>query len=178
MIIKLSDITKNDHPFGNSQGQEVYNALKGIIEANYGTFMFEISMDGIIATDASFPRESVIAIAKYFRKEKGIFLSNITDQDLIDNWSYAAIAKDQPLVIWNQKSYSFIGPELSKATNDLITIIYNNDSVTAAYVANELDISTPNASTRLKKLFDAGYVLRNEEIAESGGKEFIYLPIK
>ena len=50
MIIKLSDITKNDHPFGNSQGQEVYNALKGIIEANYGISIFEISMAGIIAT--------------------------------------------------------------------------------------------------------------------------------
>jgi predicted transcriptional regulator len=37
-----------------------------------------------------------------------------------------------------------------------------------------LKISVPNASTKLKKLLDNGYLLRAEEAAESGGIEFMY----
>jgi len=42
----------------------------------------------------------------------------------------------------------------------------------------DLGISVQNASTRLKKLVSQGYILRSEEVAESGGIEFIYQAIK
>ncbi|KPC06070.1 Uncharacterized protein AC500_2039 [Pseudomonas amygdali pv. lachrymans] len=41
-------------------------------------------------------------------------------------------------------------------------------------MAETLEISVPNASTKLKKLLDQGYILRAEETAESGGIEYVY----
>ena len=37
-----------------------------------------------------------------------------------------------------------------------------------------LKLSVQNASTRLKKLVNEGLILREEESAASGGKEFVY----
>jgi len=36
------------------------------------------------------------------------------------------------------------------------------------------EISIQNASAKLKKLYNSGYLSRSEETAESGGIEFIY----
>jgi predicted transcriptional regulator len=41
-----------------------------------------------------------------------------------------------------------------------------------------MNLSVQNASSKLKKLVDDGYILRFEETAESGGIEFIYQAIE
>ena len=40
-----------------------------------------------------------------------------------------------------------------------------------------MDLSVQNASSKLKKLVDEGYILRSEETAETGGIEFVYVII-
>ncbi|MDE2259973.1 MAG: DNA-binding protein, partial [Betaproteobacteria bacterium] len=110
VVVRLRDFTKNAHPFGNSEGKEVFRKLLDFFEQSPGTEVFGISLDGIEATDASFPRESVISVAKQLRGEKGFYLADLANRDLIDNWSYAARAKEQPLVIWNNGEFEIIGP--------------------------------------------------------------------
>lgn len=178
MIINLREFTKDDHPFGNVQGKDVFHKLMKFIDANPSCNIYGVSLDGIEATDASFPRESVIAIARFYRGEKSFYLTNVTDRDLIDNWAYGAIAKEQPLVIWSENGHEVIGPSMTKGTKDLLEFVLEKGSVTTSNIATEFDISVPNASTRLKKLHSAGYVTRTEEAAESGGKEFTYNAIK
>jgi len=178
MIINLLDYTKGDHPFGNAQGKEVFRKLVELVESNSSVDIFRVSLSGIEATDASFPRESVIALAKHFRCEKGFYLTDVADRDLIDNWMYGAKAKDQPLVVWSGNEYEIIGPEMNSAGKSLVGFILERKEVTTSLVANEFDLSAANASTRLKKLFNSGYIMRSEEVAESGGKEFVYKAIK
>ena len=178
MIIKLRDFTKDAHPFGNVQGKDVFHKLMKLVDSLPSCNVFGISLDGIEATDASFPRESVMALARFYRGEKSFYLIDITDQDLIDNWNYAAEAKEQPLVIWSGNKYKVIGPEMTKGTRDVVEFVLENGSVTTASISAAFGISIPNASTRLKKLYSAGYITRTEEAAESGGREFIYYAIK
>jgi predicted transcriptional regulator len=69
---------------------------------------------------------------------------------------------------------TFIGPSLNESTKELVLLVFKHGQITTANVAKALDISVQNASTRLKKLVSDGLVMRSEEIASSGGKEFIY----
>lgn len=178
MLVKLSGFTKNAHPFGNNEGKEVFSKLLDLVGKNPNVEIFGVSLEGIEATDASFPRESVISVAKQFRGEKGFYLSNLTNRDLIDNWNYAARAKEQPLVIWNGNDFEIIGPELNNSTRELVEYVLSKGSVLASQVANDLGLSVPNASTRLKNLVTQGFIHRTEDVADTGGIEYRYSPIK
>lgn len=177
-VIALLDFTKNARPFGNIEGKEVFRKLLDFVEQNSNTEVFGISLAGIEATDASFPRESVISVAKQLRGEKGFYLTNLSNRDLIDNWSYAARAKEQPLVIWNNSEFEIIGAELNKSTRDLVEYVLSKGSVLASQVASDLELSVPNASTRLKNLVTQGFIRRTEDVADSGGIEYKYSAIK
>lgn len=178
VVVKLRAFTTSERPFGNSEGKVVFRKLADYVEQHPHTQIFGISFDGIEATDASFPRESVVSVAKQFRGERGIYLLDVTDRDLIDNWNYAARAKDQPLVIWHGSEYEVIGPELSQSARALVNYVLDKGSVLASQAAADLDITVQNASTRLKNLVKDGYVLRAEEAAETGGIEYVYRAIR
>lgn len=178
VVVKLRSLTKNAHPFGNNEGKEVFRKLRDFVEQNPDIEVFGISLNDIEATDASFPRESVISVAKQLRGERGFYLTDLSNRDLIDNWSYAARAKDQPLVIWNNGDFEIIGPELNKSTRDLVEYVLSKGSVLASQVASDLGLSVPNASTRLKNLVSQGYIRRIEGVADSGGIEYRYSAIK
>jgi len=178
VVVSLLEFTNSKRPFGNIEGKSVLRKLSDFIEQHPNVDVFGISLEEIEATDASFPRESVVSLAKQLRGEKGIFLTNLTNRDLIDNWNYAAQAKEQPLVIWNDSNFEIIGPELNKSTRDLVEYVLHNGSVLASQVASDLNLSVQNASTRLKNLVTQGYLLRSEDVADSGGIEFKYSAIK
>ena len=179
-VIKLIDYTNgNDHPFGNKQGKETFRKLVDFIDSKPSVLTFGISLKNIEATDASFPRESVVSVARHYKGERGFYLLDVTDRDLIDNWSYAALAKDQPLVIWTEDNkFEFIGPLLKPAVSELLEYVYKKEIVTTSQLASDFDLSVQNASARLKKAALQGYILRSEDTSESGGIEYIYRSIK
>lgn len=178
IVVRLLDFTGVDRPFGNSQGKAVFRKLADFVESHPEVRSFGISLNGIEATDASFPRESVISLAKQLRGERGIYLTGIHNRDLVDNWNYAALAKEQPMVIWNGPDFEVIGAAMNQATKTLVEYVLQKGEVTTSQVAADLGLSVQNASTRLKSLVLQGYFLRLEEVAESGGIEFKYLAIK
>lgn len=178
IVLRLLDFTGVDRPFGNTQGKAVFRKLADFVDSHPGVRVFGISLAGIEATDASFPRESVISLAKQLRGERGIFLVDIHNRDLIDNWHYAALAKEQPIVIWNGPDFEVIGAEMNQATKTLVEYVLQKGEVTTSQVAADLGLSVQNASTRLKNLVLQGYFLRVEEAADSGGIEFKYLAVK
>ena len=174
MKIKLIHITNDEHPNGNVKGKAVYADLLEFINKTPEIDTFGLSLEGIVATDASFPRESVMALANDLRGKKFFYLTDLSDEDLFDNWTYGAIAKEQPMTVWQGREPSFIGPAMSKSIKELADYLCVNKKATTSEISKSLDISTQNASTRLKNLFKLGYVKRVEEVAESGGKEFVY----
>lgn len=176
MLVKLLDLTQgNTHPFGNVLGREVFKRLQRVVDSHPISQAFEISLDGVVATDSSFPRESVISLAKQLRGEKWFYITHMSSPDLIDNWDYAAKAKQQPLVLIDGGGKpKVIGLDTSGAAKDMLDFVLAQKGISTANVAKALDISVQNASTRLKKLADEGLVIRREASAITGGIEYLY----
>lgn len=175
--MRLRDFTKDDHPFGNKQGRETLSLLSDYID-EYPSEIYEISMEGIAATDASFPRESVISLAKLSKGQMGFYLTGSFTKDLLDNWHYAAIAKEQPLIVKTNDGYSVIGPALNQGAKDLLDFIMQEGEVTTSKVVQKFGGSAQNSSAKLKKLHSTGLILGRKVVAESGGLEFVYKAIK
>ncbi|MRT30426.1 helix-turn-helix domain-containing protein [Herbaspirillum sp. CAH-3] len=180
--ISLLEVTNEHSPSGSIKGQEVFNSLVSIISSQPAVRIVAISLLGIQSTDATFPRESVVSVAKHFRGEVGLYLCDldlldVSARDFIANWGYAAAAKDQPLVLWDNDTYELIGP-ITAASAPWVHLVLSKGPISAAQVAVEFETSVQNASTRLKRLVDQGYFMRSEVSADSGGIEFIYHAIK
>jgi hypothetical protein len=178
-IIRLFEIT-GDREFlsGNEYGRSVFQQLQQLIIPSPERSIFGISLAGIKATDASFPRESVIALVKLLSGEAGIFLKDFTSKDLIDNWDYAAKAKNQPVIIIHNTGYQVIGPELNEGMKELLDFVMTEKIVTTSKVSKKFDISAPNASAKLKKLHTMGLIMGAKEVAETGGLEYVYKAIR
>lgn len=177
-IISLREVLNSDSAFGNDQGRAVYQKLLALLDKHPGSKVVGISLKGIKRTDASFPRESVISLAKAKRGEKGIYLKDFDSKDLMDNWDYAAKAKDQPILVIKDKDFEVIGPDLSEGTKELLAFIMKRGLVTTSMVAEQFDITVQNASGKLKKLLMQGLALGSKEAAESGGLEYNFIAIK
>ena len=175
--VLLKDVVECDHAFGNDEGRDAYIKISKIVDENPSCNFFAISLDGIRFTDASFPRESVISLAKALKGEKGFYLIDVPNKDLLDNWSYGAIAKDQPILIKTDDGFDVIGNKLSGTVHELLDFVISKNQVTTSVVAKHFDISAQNASGKLKKLYNLGLVLGYKEVAESGGLEFVYKAI-
>lgn len=178
MLIRLRDYIETDSPWGNDQGKSTFPKLKGVVEGNPSELVFSISLKGIRRTDASFPRESVVQLAKYYRGSRGFCLVDIQNQDLIDNWDAAAAKLGQPVIIWNGEEYRLIGPQPSEGIRKLVAFVLSVPVTTTNEAAKHLGIKIPNASNKLKKMWEEGYVLRRERTASTGGVEHEYFRIK
>ena len=66
--------------------------------------------------------------------------------------------------------------ELLLTQNDLkiISFVSGKANATPSDVAKHESVSVNNASTKLKKLFEQGYLTRSESKSSSGGIEFVY----
>lgn len=174
--LRLLDLAGgNTMPVGNLLGRAVLTRLLSELERRPAFSIVEVSLAGITATDASFPRESVVSVAKLISGEKGLFLSGFSNQDLVDNWDYAAKAKDQAISVeGTDGKYSTIGPELTAGLREVFDLAVQEQTVATSKVAQVFDISAQNASAKLKKLAQMGLLLGKKETAETGGLEYIY----
>jgi hypothetical protein len=179
MKIILFDLAGSQPLLGKQVGKAVFQKLQDKVGAHPETTIFGISLKGITATDASFPRESVISLAKMLCGEKGFYLEDFGSDDLFDNWNYAAKAKSQSVIV--RKSgphFRLIGPDLPEGMSDLLDFVMKEEVTTTSQVAKKFNISTPNASAKMKRLHQMGLVLGTKESAETGGLEFVYTAIK
>jgi hypothetical protein len=176
ITIRLSDFTDGDHPHGNKQGREVFLKLSEHID-DHPAEIYEVSLEGIVATDGSFPRESVIALAKIHVGQKGFYISGKLSKDLCDNWHYAALAKQQSIILKEPTGYKVLGPELTGAAKELLDFVMQEVEVTTAKVVEEFGGTPQNASGKLKRLFTSGLILGRKVVADTGGLEFAYRAI-
>lgn len=179
-IIRLIDLLESgeDSAFGNTDGRLVFQKLAAEVDKYPESRIIGISLEGIKRTDASFPRESVISFAKVKCQEKGFYLFDFRNQDLMDNWDYAAKAKNFNIMILVDGGYTLIGPEINPSAKELLDYVFLVGEVTTSRVADRLKISPQNASGRLKKLYNHGLILGLKESATSGGMEYVFKAIK
>lgn len=179
-IIQLIDLfpPNVDTAFGSNRGRAIFQELATIVDEIQGERSIGISLAGITKTDASFPRESVVALVKSRRCEQGFYLLDFDNQDLMDNWDYAAKAREQNLIVLQDHRFRMLGPKLNQSDIKLISFIYSESPVTTSRVAEKFAITAQNASGRLKKLYNQGFILGSKEVAASGGVEYHFAAIK
>ncbi|KLP56448.1 hypothetical protein ABR39_09595 [Enterobacter genomosp. O] len=173
-ILNLIKYAGEPNPYGTTKGRKAHANLVDDIAKLIGASEVGISLANIQSADVSFFRESVIYSVKRYSREIAFYICDVSDEDLISNLHGAALSGEQPLTCWKGEQCRFLGPETSASNKTLLDFIVKKHKTTTAEAAAGLDISVQNASTRLKRLAEEGFLLRSEESAESGGKEFIY----
>ncbi len=176
--IRLRDYMERSDGWGNSEGRTVYSTLIGAIEQNPSCIIFYISLEGVERTDVSFARESVIELAVRYRGRKGFCLTHISSPDMLENWEAAASRREQPITVSDENGYQTIGLEPSRGNKALLGFVLEQGETSASEVAEKMQLKLTNASTKLKQLLEAGFILRRDEKAPSGGVEFRYFAIR
>ena len=176
--IRLRDLMAREDGWGTEEGRDVYLKLIRLVEKSPSTLVFRVSLAGVRRTDASFPRESVLEVARRYRKKVGFCLVDVDNDDLLDNWDAAALKKEQPMFVWRRERSHVIGPRPSPGVADVLKLAVKSERLRAAELADKQSLKIANASMKLKQLWEDGYLLRTEESADSGGIEFTYWLIR
>lgn len=177
--IKLRDHMDSPEGWGRAQGREVYGKLIDFVETNPGVTIFKISLEGVKRVDFSFASETLIELARRYRGRKGFYFEAPIDPDMVENLDAAAEKKSQPLMVWDKYECRIIGINPSQGTAGALNFALQRKSARAAgFISENPKVSISNASMKFKQLWQQGFLLRLENISESGGVEYVYYRIK
>jgi hypothetical protein len=163
--------------WGRSQGREVYQRLLLFVEENPGTLVFQISMKDVRRVDMSFASETIIELARRFRRAKGFCLVDLTDSDMIENIDAAGQKKEQPMLVWRGRSADLIGIKPTEGAREAFQFAMARRQSRASEFATQRNVSIANASMKFKQLWEQGFLLRRESTADTGGVEYLYCRI-
>lgn len=174
-VLPLREFMNKPEGWGRDQGRQVYQRMLRFVEDSSGTMIFKVSMKGIERLDISFASETVIELARRYRRSKGFCLVDLTDQDLIENLDAAAAKKGQPILVWHGRSADLIGPKPSEGAREAFQFaMARPQSRAGEFAMARKGMSIANASMKFKQLWEQGFLLRRESVADSGGVEFVY----
>ncbi|WP_122501792.1 winged helix-turn-helix domain-containing protein [Pseudomonas viridiflava] len=172
--IDFSKCAGAKNPYGSASGKLAHAKLLAEIENLGKVNVIGVSFGGLDGADVSFLREALVYVIKRFKNEIAFYVTDLPDEDIVANLQAAAESGGQPVTYWSDDKCRFLGLEQSSSSRTLLDFIASEHSSTTSKVAEALAISVQNASTRLKRLYEEGYVMRIEETAETGGREYVY----
>ena len=174
-MIRFRECMNRSDGWGRARGREAYQRLLAAVERLPGVDVFRVSFKDVDRLDTSFASETVVEIARRFRKEKGFCIVDLSDEDIIENIDLAASKKDQPVFVWSDGRARLIGRQPSQGVRDALEFALARDDVRSVdYAVAREDMSVSNASMKFKSLWSEGFLLRRESTAESGGVEHVY----
>lgn len=174
-MVTFRDFMGSPEGWGRDQGREVHQRLLRFVEANAGTIVFKVSLKDVRRLDISFASETIVELARRYRGLKGFCLVDLSDEDLIENWDAAAAKKSQPILVWKGRTARILGCEPSPGNREAYEFVLSRSKVRAVeFASTTKGMSVANASMKLKQLWEQGFLLRRESIADTGGVEFIY----
>lgn len=174
-MLPLRDFMGRPEGWGRNEGRNVYQRMIDFVEANPGTIVFKISLKDVQRIDISFASETIVELARRYRRSKGFCLIDLTDEDMIENLDAAAAKKEQPILLWRGKSARLVGIAPSEGNREAFHFALSRAQSRAAEFAGEKKgMSIANASMKFKQLWEQGFLLRREAAAESGGVEYVY----
>jgi hypothetical protein len=173
-VLSLRDFMDRPEGWGRNEGRVVYHRMLAFVEENPGTLIFKVSFRGVNRMDISFASETVIELARRYRRVKGFCIVELADQDMIENIDAAAAKKEQPILLWIDNSGEVIGNKPGEGAKEAFQFAMSRHQARAAEFAEKKGISIANASMKFKQLWEQGFLLRKESTAESGGVEFVY----
>ena len=92
-MIRLRDCMDRADGWGRTEGREAYQRLVAAVEALPGVDIFRVSFKGIERVDLSFASETVVEVARRFRKEKGICIVDLNDEESHSEYRLGGLQK-------------------------------------------------------------------------------------
>lgn len=176
--LRLREFLDRPDAWGREEGREVFPKLLEALEGTPGALLYRIDLVGVKRLDASFPRESFVALAKRYAGEKAFAICGASSADLLENVDAAANKLGMPMVVWDESgNWSLIGPPPSPGLKPVFDVAMAEGEVTTAMLTKApygLGAAN-NVSNKLRQLTDDGYLVRREDSSVSGGKEYRYL---
>jgi len=174
-LIALRDQMEDGQGWGREQGRQVFQRLLGQVEATPDCSIFQISLRGVERADISFASETLVELARRYRRVKGFCLVDLIDADVKENCEAAAARKGQPLTVWSDGKAEVLGPQPSQGTREALEFALQRPRTRAAeFVVEKPGLSIANASMKFKQLWEQGFLLREESAADTGGVEYVY----
>lgn len=167
---------------GSQQGQQVRRHLEALVSRLPSYTTFGLSLEEIAYIDSVFARVAVLDLAVLLRQQKAFYLLGAEDPDLLESWDNAAHRCQQPLYVWGRGQASvaqpfLLGPAVRAGEAAMLSYVLTHPSVYASDAARTLHLAIQNASNKLRSLWEHGYILREEQCASSGGREYLYTKI-
>jgi len=175
--ITLRSLMSSPDGLGTVAGRRMQPALIGKVGASGKAELAFISLSGVRQMDVTFARETIVAMVSHHLRRHGICLTNATSEDVLENIAAAADRAQVPLVRWRGEIPQVLGPQPVAGLASALASAMAQPRVRTAQLAQVLDISVTNASTRLKRLWEGGYLMRDEVASATGGAEFVYTRI-
>jgi hypothetical protein len=173
----LANLMVPPEGWGRALGQRIAVALKARIEEGPADELFCLSLKNVRQMDVTFAGVVIAGTVKHYLGAKGICLTDLADLDLAENIAAAAHRAGVPIAAWNGQVGQILGPAPTAGTRDALAFAMERPDVRARDVAEAHKLSVANASTKLKQLWEQGYLLRGEGSAPSGGTEYVYCRI-
>jgi hypothetical protein len=176
-LLALRSFMDSPEGWGRNQGRVVYQRLLSFVEGNPGTAVFKVSMKDVHRVDISFASETIVELARRFRRNKGFCIADVVDPDMIENIDAAGEKKDQPILVWRGKSVELVGMKPAEGIREAFQFAMGRSRCRASEFAIQKNLSIANASSKFKQLWEQGFLLRQESTADTGGVEFVYCRI-
>lgn len=171
----LREFMDRGEGWGRAEGRSVYPRLLSFVEGNPGQPVFRVSLGGVGRVDISFASETLVELARRYRRSKGFCFVDLDDADMEENWDAAASRKEQPLMAWSGASPRVLGAQPSQGARDALAFALAKPSCRVAeFVEATPGMSVANASSKFRQLWEQGFLLRQEGAAETGGVEYAY----
>jgi hypothetical protein len=173
--ILLRRYMSSDMGWGVEEGQRVRHALERDI-ATFPSGVVEIDLDRIRLMDVSFSREAIIETVRRFRPGHQFIAANPVNTVVVENLEAALERRGDSLVLREKDGRTrIIGQQLGPSLRPVFDTVERLRTATSREVlVHHKGLSIQNCSNKLKELWEAGLILREELSAKSGGKECVY----
>jgi hypothetical protein len=174
--VKLADYVGEG--WGHEEGREAFAKINRLLTGRSEPIVL-LDARGVKRMDVTFARESVANLVRQHRVGRALFIGDASEsvRENID----AALARAKLSVLHRSArgDYQVLGLELRGHLRATLEIVDRLAPTTAKVVAAQVEggMNLPACNNRLKDLADAGLVLRVEDSAESGGKEYVYVAL-
>lgn len=166
--------------YGTEVGREAFTRMDARLRDRHEPVV-EFDLHGVTMLDASCAREAIGNIIKKYREQRVFFVAGDLSESVQENFELA-LAKLGLSVLHrpSRGGYQVLGVKLKDHLRETLDVVEKRGKTTAKEVAARIGggMSLPATNNRLRDLTDAGLLIKMDGTAESGGKEFLYAPVR
>lgn len=173
--IALRDYLKNEIAWGVEQGKQVRHRLEEDI-AVLRPGVIGIDLSRIRLLDVSFSREAIVETMRRFRPDYQFVILHPANEVVVENLEAALDRRGDSAVLRNKDgTVRIIGRQLGPTLRPILeTMARLREATSREILAYHEELSIQNCSNKLKELWEAGLLAREELSAKSGGRECVY----